>query len=162
MHMAHIWCTGHLQVQAAKPTDQALIGKKKVNQLWGLVAFCGMGLLVGFLHRRWLIHWMGSTGQAGFLFVPSSFPGLKAAFKRRLSSNCVPLPPQNVFSKSFYCDKLGHFFFFFKVFFRFPVLLSGPNSSCAGICLLNSQQSRNLKRVLCYPPACWTVILGKV
>lgn len=61
---------------------------------------------------------MGATGQSGFVFVHSSFLGLTAAFKWRFASNCVPSPPQNVFPKSFYCNKLGHWDLKKKIFFN--------------------------------------------
>lgn len=72
------------------------------------------------LHRQWLIHWMGATGQAGFLFVPSSFPGLITAFKRTFYSSYIPPPPQNVCFKIFLLSQIRPIRF---IYFQFCFLV---------------------------------------
>lgn len=81
----------------------------------------------------WLINWMWAAGQAGFLFAPSSFAGLKDSFKMRFPSNSIPPSPQNIsgfFPKFFFPSgqKVDHWRFFYgflKGFqFAFVVLVA--------------------------------------
>lgn len=102
----------------------------------------------------WLINWMWAAGQAGFLFAPSSFAGLKDSFKMRFPSNSIPPSPQNisVFFPNFFSQwsESRPLKIFLWVFKRFSVCLCGASGSSEDICSLKSQQGRNLKRVPCY------------
>lgn len=110
----------------------------------------------------------GSHRADRISFSPFWFSRVEAVSKRRFSSDCLSSCPQNFFFffqnlciVTNYTNKI-FFFSLNYVFLEFLILLSGASRSCAGICLLNSQQSRNLKQVLCYSTACWVVNLSSV
>lgn len=121
-----------------------------------------MGFLVGFLYRQWLITECEPQGRQGFFLPLFSFAVLITAFRRKYSSNSIPVHHFFFFifsPETFYWHNLGHLDSF--VFSWLPFLLSGANGSCAPAYWILSK-TRTWKQYCQLLYCRWIVIFSKV